>query len=112
MRIQLLGSLARIREVQIWHTQNASNHSFAHLGPVSVDAATGVVSLSVAPESIYTVTSTVTLLPFSATLLLPHEHTASLSRMVMRRLLLTYNFSNSRELLQFCCAQTCMAKVD
>jgi hypothetical protein len=42
--------------VQVWHTDNAT-HTFAHLGGVPVRAG-GVVTLTVNPESVYTITST------------------------------------------------------
>ena len=53
--IGLLGDLALTRTVQVWHTDN-DTASFAHVGSVPVIA--GVISLAVAPESIYTVTTT------------------------------------------------------
>jgi hypothetical protein len=52
--IELLGSLAHAHSVHVWHTNNSSK-TFVR-SSASVDA--GVVTLSVEPESIYTVTST------------------------------------------------------
>lgn len=55
VRIELLGSLAFGRTVHVWHTNNSSK-TFVHRS-VSVNAS-GVLTLLVEPESIYTVTST------------------------------------------------------
>lgn len=53
--IRLLGAVARTETAQVWHTDN-DTRSFVHVGPAVVHA--GAVELAVAPESIYTVTTT------------------------------------------------------
>ena len=53
--IQLVGDLSGVASVAVWRT--TANESFEQLAPIAVTSG-GAISLTIVPQSIYTLTST------------------------------------------------------